>query len=115
MSSKPLYFFHNVYGDANELLDSKPNHVIAVPFGWEPEVEQRRNEILDELGITVSCLPCLMYWVEETTQTITQLIDESNDKGPTETITLTIPAHWEEYRFEEEHKPWSWSQVPSLN
>ncbi len=112
MSSKPSYFFHNVYGDAQELLDSKPVNVLAVPFGWDPETEERRNEILDEIQMTVSCLPSLLYWVEESSTTLIQPVDESNPNGPTETITVFTPAHWEEYRFEEDQKPWSWSQAP---
>jgi hypothetical protein len=111
MSSKPTYFFYNVYGDAQQLLDTKPNNIIAVPFGWDPATEERRNKILNELQVTVSCLPCVLYWVEQTTQTIIQPIDESNRDGPTEIITQTIPAHWKEHRFEQEEKPWSWTQV----
>lgn len=84
------YFFHNVYGDADELLASKPNDVIAVPFGWDEEAEYARNLIIADIGVTVSCLPSVFTQVT------------NNDK-----IT-----GWVEFRFEHEMKPWSWDQVP---
>ena len=97
---KPRYFFYNIYGDADDLLASKPSDVIPVPFGWDPATEAYRNQLLSELGVVVSCLPSLIYWVEESTQ-----LDSTGD-------SIQVPAHWKEFRFELDCKPWSWSQLP---
>lgn len=98
--SKPRYFFHNVYGDADNLLATLPSDVIPVPFGWDPETEQKRNSIIAQLNCTVSCLPSLVYWVNESSS-----IDRDGN-------TFTIPGHWKEFRFEFENQPWSWDSVP---
>lgn len=96
------YLFYNVYGDANELIASKPDDVIAVAFGWEPEIEQERNRIINELGIGVSTLPSLIYFVEE-------YIDIISEPQP-----VTIPAHWEELRISDLPKPWTWEQIEEV-
>jgi hypothetical protein len=97
---KPRYFFHNVYGDADELLATKPDDIIAVPFGWDGITEDYRNSLLLQLNAVVSCLPCVIYWKEETSYT------------DSDGVTTVIPAHWHEYRFEQEDKPWTWINVP---
>lgn len=98
--SKPRYLFHNVYGDAKELIETKPDDVICVPFGWDPVTEEKRNSLLQELGIFVSCLPCLVYWKEEDNVTYAYG-GQSN-----------FSAGWYEFRFEQEVKPWLWENVP---
>ena len=40
------YFFHNIYGDANDLIASKPQDVQAIPFGWDEQSELGRNQLL---------------------------------------------------------------------
>ena len=37
------YFFHNIYGDAQNLIDTAPEDVICIPAGWSPEAETNRN------------------------------------------------------------------------
>jgi hypothetical protein len=96
---KPRYFFHNVYGDAAELLVTKPADVIAVPFGWDEATEMRRNQILQEIGAGVSGLPSLLTWVDASTVT-----------APNGTV-VSFPARWVEYRFDAQEKPWSWEKV----
>jgi hypothetical protein len=95
------YFFHNVYGDAADLLAMKPADVIAVPFGWDEATEMQRNMLLQELGAGVSGLPSLLTWLPERQVT-----------APNGT-TVTLPAGWVEYRFDSKPAPWSWDQVPS--
>lgn len=93
------YLFHNVYGDADELIASKPEDVLAVPFGWETEVEEERNRILSELGVGVSSLPALVYFVEE-------YMDDFSATEP-----FLVPAHWQELRISDLPKPWTWEQI----
>jgi hypothetical protein len=93
------YLFHNVYGDTDELIASKPDDVINVPFGWSEEIEVERNRIINELGITVSSLPSLIYFVEE-------YVDIVSEPQP-----VTIPAHWKELRITDLPKPWTWEQI----
>jgi hypothetical protein len=38
------YFFYNVYGDAQELIDTLPSDVTAIPFGWSKDIEEARNK-----------------------------------------------------------------------
>lgn len=56
------YLFYNVYGDADELISTKPEDVIAVPYGWDGDTETKRNQILSELNLNgVSGLPCYIF------------------------------------------------------
>jgi hypothetical protein len=100
---KPRYFFHNIYGDAADLLATKPADVIALPFGWDDEAEQIRNKILQDIGAGVSGLPSLLTWVGETILT-----------APNGT-QVTLPPRWVEYRFDSKPAPWSWGDVPAYN
>jgi hypothetical protein len=93
------YLFHNIYGDADELIGSKPEDVLAVPFGWETEAEQERNRVLSELGAGVSTLPALLYFVEEH-------MDTTSASEP-----FLVPAQWRELRVSDLPKPWSWAQI----
>jgi hypothetical protein len=97
-----IYFFYNIYGDADELLATKPSNAIAVPFGWDPETEQKRNEILAELNASVSGLPSVLYYRAEYEVTLP------------DGTTMIVPAHWEEFDFWDLPKPWSWSQYAPL-
>lgn len=78
------YFFHNVYGDAADLLAALPDDVVDVPFGWDDAAEQRRNEILAAIGHSVSGLPSLLYY--------------SN-------------GAWCEFRWPHDGSVWTWEQV----
>lgn len=96
-----MYFFHNVYGDAKELLATKPDNVIAVPFGWDPETEKKRNEILSYLSTGVSGLPSVLYYMPEST-IVTY-----------DSTIKTFPAYWAEYTYYNKSKPWSWGEFLS--
>jgi hypothetical protein len=80
------YLFHNIYGDANHLIETAPSDVICVPFGWSDEIEKKRNELLATLDTSVSCLP--------------SLIVEKDGK-------------WQEIRIEDLPKPWTWETITS--
>ena len=58
------YLFHNIYGDAQSLLDTLPSDVEAIPFGWDEETETARNNKIVELdNVAIGELPsfCLLY------------------------------------------------------
>ena len=101
MSHHPRYFFYNVYGDATDLLKSIPEDVIPVPFGKGEEKEARRNAILEELGVSVTHLPCVVYWRDHE-ETVIQ---------PDGTQKI-VPPHWAIFVFDEAHMPWKWSAAP---
>lgn len=90
------YFIHNVYGAEQDLLDSLPSNVIAVPAGWDEAAETARAAIIadmeadcDEPGYSVSfaSIPCVIYWRPAYTWTIV-------DPGTEESITTSIAGTW---------------------
>lgn len=94
------YLIHNIYGDADDLIATKPEDVTCIPAGWTPEAEAARNELLASLGLDgVSCLPCLLHYVEA------QEVDDE-ESGP-----VSIPAHWAEVRIADLPKPWAWEAI----
>lgn len=97
------YLFYNIYGDADELIASKPSDVILVPFGWDPQTEENRNNIIFKLNCTVSSLPSLIYYKDEYSYQ-----SEDQNKNP---ITILVPAHWEEIRISDLPKPWTWQNI----
>jgi len=101
-----MYLFHNVYGDADELISTKPNDVQAVPFGWTDEIETARNELLNSLGCTVSCLPSIVFEVPEKMVVVGVLVD-----GVMEESLARMPAHYEEIRIFDMPKPWNWDDI----
>jgi len=92
-----MYLFHNIYGDAAELIVSAPDGVECVPWGPTAEAEAARNVKLAELNASISALPALLYWRDEVT------IED-----------VTIPAHWREIRICDLPQPWTWEQILSL-
>lgn len=101
MSHHPRYFFYKTFGDAVDLLKSIPEDVIPVPFGCGEEKEARRKAIEEELGISVSHFPCVVYWRAEEEV----LIEADGSKR-------IVPPHWATYIFDEKYLPWTWSQAP---
>jgi hypothetical protein len=93
------YFFHNIYGDAQTLIDTAEEDVIVIPFGWTEEIEQRRNEIINEIGVTPSSLPSVIYYKIE---------QEIHHPNGTTTIE---PAHYHEFIVDTLDKPWTWKKV----
>lgn len=82
------YFFHNVYGDEQFLLDTLPENTISVPFGWTQEIENNRQHVESSLEVTSFELPSLAFWTEEY-----QVLREDPDwQG--EPMVENINAHW---------------------
>ena len=93
------YLFHNIYGDADDLIASAPSDVIVVPFGWDEETERKRLEILLDLNTNVTCLPSLLFFGKEYTAY------GEND------VERIEPAKWEEVRIGTLEKPWNWDDI----
>ena len=97
------YLFHNIYGDAQSLLDTLPSDVEAIPFGWDEETETTRNNKLAELNnIGITELPCLVYWREA--------CDYSFEIDG-ETFTTNSPAGWFPLSFFELEGDWTWEKI----
>jgi hypothetical protein len=98
-----IYLFHNIYGDADELIASKPADCEAIPFGWTPEAEAYRNAKIAELNCVVSGLPAVIYF------------------QPSYTITVIYPSGqqdvynegnaWTEIMVYNMNKPWNWTEI----
>jgi hypothetical protein len=99
-----IYLFHNVYGDADDLIAAKPVDCEAVPFGWTPEIEEYRNNLIVQLGCTISALPSVVYYQEPYTTTIT-------DIATNEVTTIASGGKWEEIAVLHMDTPWTWSAI----
>ena len=96
------YLFHNVYGDADELIATEPESVITIAWGPDEQTENYRNQMIAELGITPSTLPSLIFWMP-----FKQVWTYINDKP----YLQDIPAHWAEVRVADLPKPWNWEEI----
>lgn len=96
------YLFHNVYGDANELIATEPESVVTVAWGPDEQTEAHRNEMIAELGITPSTLPSLIFWMP-----FKQIWTYINN----EPYLQDVPAHWAEVRVADLPKPWNWQEI----
>lgn len=99
-----IYLFHNVYGDTDELISAKPSDCEAVPFGWTPEVEEYRNNLVAQLGCTVSCLPSVVYYQPAYSITVTNTLTG-------EVTTTSLGGTWAEVPVLHMDKPWSWDAI----
>ena len=103
MDTTKKYLFHNIYGDADNLISTKDINTIPVAWGPDSETENNRNNILNQLGITVSCLPSLIYWKEM--EQVPSIINGVN-------TFYTVDAHWQELRIEDLDKSnWNWEYI----
>ena len=107
-SDKTLfYFFHNVYGDVDSLLSSKPSNVVSIPFGWTQAVEENRQSVLTTLNATVSELPSLAFWVD-------QYQFERFDIVYNENVKENVNAHWEVLSIPRGVEgTWTWEKIQS--
>lgn len=79
------YLFHNIYGDANDLIANAPVDVATIAFGWDEQTENFRNQKLEELNVSgVSVLPALLFFYQDS---------------------------WHEIRVADMPKPWNWEQI----
>lgn len=99
-----IYLFHNIYGDADELIATKPQDCEAIPFGWTPEVEAYRNQKIAELNCNVSGLPAVIYF--QPAYTITVVYEETG-----ETKVFPEGNNWEEVMVYRMDKPWNWTEI----
>jgi hypothetical protein len=100
-----LYFFYNVYGDADSLLATKPGNVIGVPFGWTESIEENRQSVLINLGATVSELPSLAFWVD-------QYEFQRFDIVYNENVTENVNEHWEVLNIPRNISgEWTWEKI----
>jgi hypothetical protein len=98
-----MYLIHNIYGDADQLINTKPNDVICIPFGWTPEIENNREELFKSLGLSgVSCLPVLLYYSKGYEKKFT-----IRDKE----VFITDPPGWKEFRILDMPTPWDWNNI----
>ena len=98
MDKTKIYFFHNIYGQEKGLLDTLPDNVTAVPFGWDPESETKRINLLSQLKIFIAGLPAIVQWKKEYITGFDGITIIENE-GWIKTYFYTLP------------KPWSWEQV----
>jgi hypothetical protein len=97
-----MYLFHNVYNEEIDLINSAPDNVECIPFGWSEEAERYRSLKLEELGIGVSSLPSVIAWRNEANIQV-------------EGVDMIIPAHWEEIRLSDiEKENWNWPYITSI-
>jgi len=97
------YLFHNIYGDAQSLLDTLPSDVEAIPFGWDEETETARNNKIAELNnVGITELPCLVFWREAW---------DSSFEVDGETFTANNPASWWSVSFSELEGDWTWEKI----
>lgn len=104
-----MYLFHNIYGDAKELIENAPLNVTCVPFGWSLDTEENRNRILRSIGAQVSCLPSLIFFVEGYKDIVT--LAERSDSTRLRFVEQDIPARWHELRIKDMPKPWTWQTI----
>lgn len=103
--STQKYLFHNIYGDAQTLIDTKSNDVIVVPFGWDQQTESIRDSMLNLLKVNVASLPAVVVWREEYIVT-----SPHPDDAP-----KTMPAGWFVLHLNDvPQSDWNWSQIQSI-
>lgn len=126
------YLFHNIYGDANDLISTKPDDVILVPYGWDENTEMKRNEILAQLNLSgISGLPCYVFQHPAYKELIPERVNKEfnldengniiyDENGyPTftnnETIIpadiISLPEGYLEVPIFRLEKPWSWEEI----
>jgi len=79
------YFFHNIYGEAQTLIDSLPADTIAIPAGWSAAAETNRDDYVDSikafndntmaLHVGPTDYPTVLYHREAWNQTHTTNVD----------------------------------------
>lgn len=100
------YFFHNVYGDAQSLIDSAPDDVVLVPWGPDEATETTRNGYISDMNIAPSCLPSVMYYKSAWTE-------ETEIAG--EPYTQSFGPAWTEVRLVDINKDnWNWEYINSI-
>lgn len=104
-----IYLFHNIYGDADDLIANKPSDCITVPAGWDEAAEANRNQVIASLSgfKGFSCLPSVVYFQPAYQLT---LIDTFKN----ETEIKELGNLWTEIRVEDMPKPWNWTEIMAI-
>jgi len=87
-----IYLFHNIYGDAQQLIDTAPENVEFIPFGWTEDIENYRNEKIQELNIGISVLPTAVAW-NSNRKSVFKI--KNPNTGLLETFTHNLEPGWE--------------------
>jgi hypothetical protein len=116
IDNNKIYFFHNIYGEEQGLLDNLPENVIPIPFGWTEDAEKNRNTFIHSLGITVSYVPSVFAYVEEHYADNSffpnmQFLPE-NDLRHQNSEQL-VYSRWVGFDISSMPKPWVWTEIIS--
>lgn len=109
-----IYFFHNVYGDEQDLIDTLPSNVVSVPFGWTTEIEENRNSILSEIGENISTIPCIFVYINEhyADKSFFPLLENLSEDDPRKSIQEhLVLAKWTHFDILSMPKPWNWVDI----
>ena len=102
------YLFHNIYGDAQNLIDTLPADVEAIAWGWDVATETAREEKLAELNNpNIPELPCLAYYRNAYS------VDQTNPMT-NEVLTFNHPADWFGLGFNQindNEDTWTWEMM----
>ena len=115
-------FFHNIYGEAQTLIDTIAVGDVAIPAGWSGAAETNREDYVSSINtinenggltsITTSGYPTVFYYRDAFTETITAT--DSGESGiPTGTYGLDRIAGWYEFCIEQQLdvSDWTWTKV----
>ena len=111
------YFFHNVYGEAQTLIDSLPADTIAIPAGWSAAAETNRDDYVDSiktfndntnaLHVGPTDYPTVLYHRETWNQSYTTDVD-----GTETTYNKARPAGCYQYNiFLLDKSDWTWTKI----
>lgn len=98
-----IYLFYNIYGDADELIATKPEDCEDIPFGWTPEAEAYRNAKIAELNCVVSGLPSVIYF--QPAYTLTVIYPDGKQD------VYNMGNAWTEVMVYNMPKPWNWTEI----
>ena len=106
ISQENIYLFHNIYGDADELLKTKADNVIAIPAGWTEELETARNNMLAELNIGIGQYPAVVFWKKE------QFVPKMFVGTEKETKEYYTDAKWDDIPVGDwPQEDWTWDKI----
>lgn len=109
-----IYFFCNVYEEEKSLMENVPENVTIVSYGWTPEEEENRNNIMNEIGISISKLPSVVAYIEE--HYAHKSFFEKNIGLPNDDERVLkeyhfVPSQWVVFTIENIEKPLTWQKI----
>ena len=101
-----LYLFHNIYGDAQSLIDSAADDVVLVPWGPAEAAETIRDNYINDMNKSPGSVPSVMYYKSAWTE-------DTFIAG--EPFTQTFGPEWTEIRLSDIEKDnWNWEYIRSI-